>query len=119
MHALGLARVDRGHRGRGGRAAVGPPEASDRIASARGLAQEVVHPAHVASLPRLGEVAGHPLRGRLGARSDERTGDHRHGGEPGQGRESTVGEAPSALGGDALHGRDRAGGTRLDGTRGQ
>ena len=50
-----------GHRGGGGRAAVRAPEALDRKARARLLAQQIVHRAQVAALPGVGEVARHAL----------------------------------------------------------
>ena len=61
---LRVARLELGHRGGGGRAPVRAPEALDREARARLLAQQVMHRAQVAALPGVGEVAGHALRGR-------------------------------------------------------
>ena len=105
VQRLRVARFEVGHRGGGGRAAVGAPEARDRKARACLVAQQIVHRRAVAARPGIGEVARHPLGLRSGARPDDRARRQRHGREPCKGREGAMGEAPSALGGNALHGR--------------
>ena len=80
---LRVAGLEFGHRGGGGSAAVGALEALQRKAGTRSVAQQIVHPAHVAALPGLGEVTRHLLLGRPRARADHRSGHQGHGREPG------------------------------------
>ena len=110
VQRLRVARFEVGHRGGGGRAAVGAPEARDRKARACLVAQQNVHRRACRRAPR-------PRRSRRAARSacdrvldpDDCTRRQRNGREPCKGREGAMSEAPSALGGNALHGSgDRA-----------
>ena len=72
VRALGVTRLELGHRGGGRRAAVRAPEAREAESARSSPAQQSVHLAHVAALPGVGEVTGGSLGGRRGARSDDR-----------------------------------------------
>ena len=92
VRSLGVVRLESGHRRGGGRAAVRAPEALERVARARLVAQQVVHGAEVAALPGGDEVGGRALRAGLSAcEPDHRAGHERHGREAAERREERDG----------------------------
>jgi hypothetical protein len=104
VEAIGVARLDLREGRCGGGALVRAPKAPQRIAPLRLFAEERVHRAKVTALPGCREVAGGPLRRAVRVRSDDHACDERHDGEAAQGGQRAVSKAPSALGGQALHG---------------
>src|SRR5204863_6807169 len=87
---------------------IGTPQAGLGPARLRRGGEELVHPAVVAALPRVAEVAGRPLCPRVDRAADDQPRHQGKRGYPAEDGECSVGQAPAALGRQLVHASPRA-----------